>query len=92
MWAKLYAIILILHQGTSLTSWGDGASLALLGHPSSDGDTIKMFYRVDVLYWQTSDPSFPTQLVKTHCGFITRSVETDLWRWTLVVVVISVDA
>ena len=34
----------------SLTSWGEGASLALVGHPSSDGVMIKMPYRVDVLH------------------------------------------
>ena len=33
----------------SLTSWGE-ASLALVGHPSSHGVTIKMPYGVDVLY------------------------------------------
>ena len=27
--------------GPSLTSWGEGPSLALAGHPSSDGVTIK---------------------------------------------------
>ena len=30
----------------SLTSWRDGASLALVGHPSSDGVTIKIPYVV----------------------------------------------
>ena len=28
-------------MGKSLTSWGEGASLALVGHPSSDGVTKK---------------------------------------------------
>ena len=28
----------------SLTSWGEGVSLALVGNPSSDGVTIKMPY------------------------------------------------
>ena len=32
-----------------LTSWVEGASLALVGHPSSDGITIKMPYGIDVL-------------------------------------------
>ena len=32
----------------SLTSWGEGASLALAGHPSSDV-TVKIPYVVDVL-------------------------------------------
>ena len=46
-----------------------------------------MFY-VDQLH--TS--SFPIGLVKTESGFIVKSVETGLGRWTLVVAVISVDA
>ena len=37
-------------------------------------------------------PSFPIGLFKTKSGFIVRSVETGIGRWTLVVVVISVDA
>ena len=52
-------------SGASLTSWGDGASLALVGNLSSDGVTIKMPYRVDVF---------------TESGFIVRSVETGLGR------------
>ena len=38
-----------LHSGSSLTSWGEGASLALVGHPSSNGFKIKIPYGVDVL-------------------------------------------
>ena len=38
----------LVSRGTSLSSWG-GASLALVGHPSSDFVTIKMPYGVDVL-------------------------------------------
>ena len=41
---------------------------------------------------QFCTPSFPSGLVKTKSGFIIGSVETGLGRWTLVVVVISVDA
>ena len=41
--------------------------------------------------FRTQFLSFPTGLVKTESGFIVRSVETDLGRWTLVVTVISVD-
>ena len=41
---------------------------------------------------QLHTPSFPIGLVKTESGFIVRSVETGLGRWTLVVAVISVDA
>ena len=40
---------------------------------------------------QLRTPSFPIGLVKTESGFIVRSVETGLGRWTLVVAVISVD-
>ena len=41
---------------------------------------------------QLRTPSFPIGLVKTESGFIVRSVETGLGRWTLMVAVISVDA
>ena len=34
----------LVSSGASLTSWGEGASLALVGHPSSDGVMIKMPY------------------------------------------------
>ena len=37
-------------------------------------------------------PSFPTAFVKTESGFIVRSVEAGLGRWTLVASVTSVDA
>ena len=47
-----------------------------------------MFYYID----QPRTPSFSIGLVKTKSGFIVRSVETGLGRWTLVVAVISVDA
>ena len=36
--------------------------------------------------------SFPIGLIKTESGFIVRSIETGLGRWTLVVAVINVDA
>ena len=41
-----------------LNSWGEGASLALVGHPSSDGIKIKMPYGVDVLHRPASHPIF----------------------------------
>ena len=41
---------------------------------------------------QLRTPSFPIGLAKTESGFIVRSVETGLGRWTLVVAVIGVDA
>ena len=75
-----------------LTSWREGASLALVGDPSSDGIMIKMPYGVDVLQQPASHPIFSIGLVKTESGFIVGSVETGLGRWTLVVAVISVDA
>ena len=42
----------------SHTSWGEGTSLVLVGHPSSDGVTIKMPYGVDVLHQPASHPIF----------------------------------
>ena len=36
---------------------GEGASLALVGHPSSDGAIIKMPWRVDVLHWPAHWPA-----------------------------------
>ena len=38
--------------------FAEGASLALFGHPSSDGITIKMPYGVDVLHQPDSHPIF----------------------------------
>ena len=38
----------LVSSRASLTSWGEGASLALVRHTSSDGVTIKMPYGVDV--------------------------------------------
>ena len=40
----------LVNSGASLTSWGEDASLALVGHPSTDGVTLKMPYGVDVLH------------------------------------------
>ena len=49
----------LVSSGVSLTSWGKGPSLALVGHPSSDGITIKIPYGVDVLLRQpASHPIF----------------------------------
>ena len=39
----------LVYNGVSLTSWGEGASLALVVHFSSDAITIKIPYGVDVL-------------------------------------------
>ena len=38
--------------GGSVLSQGEKASLTLVGHPSSDGVTIKVPYRADVLLHQ----------------------------------------
>ena len=70
-----------MSSGVSLTSLGEGASLALVGHPSSDGIRIKIPYGVDVLLRQPAlHPSFPIGLVKTKSDFIVRPVETGLGR------------
>ena len=54
-----------------LISWGEGASLTLVGYPSSDGVTIKISYEVDVFNInQPCTPSLPTGLVKTDSDFI----------------------
>ena len=80
-----------MSSGASFTSWGEGAFLALVGHPSSDAVTIKMPYGV-VLHWPALHLFFLIGLVKTESGFIVRSAELGLGRWALVVPVISVDA
>ena len=48
----------LVSSGATLTSWGKGASLALVGNPSSDGVTIKMPYGVDALHQPASHPIF----------------------------------
>ena len=60
-----------MSSGVSLTSWEEGASLALVSNPSSDDVTIKMPYGVDVIF-------FPIGLVKTNSDVIFRSFETGL--------------
>ena len=47
-----------MSSGDSLTLWEEGASLALVGHPSSDSDTIKMPYGVDILQQPALHPIF----------------------------------
>ena len=56
-WPKYMLNLLSTNTGLvssrdSLTSWGEGASSALVGHPFSDGVTIKIPYGVDVLLYQ----------------------------------------
>ena len=45
--------------GPILTSWWEGASLALVGHPSTDGFTKKVLYRVYVSHRPAPHPIFP---------------------------------
>ena len=67
--------------GLVSTYQGEDASLALVGHPSSDGIMKKIPHGVDVLLHQpTLHPIFPIGLVKTQSDFIVTSVETDLGR------------
>ena len=80
-----------MSSGASPAWCGEGDSLVLADHPSSDGVTIKTPYSVDVLL-QSRTTSFPTGLVKTESAFVVRSIEPDLGRWSLVVAVISVYA
>ena len=48
----------LVSSGASLTSWGEGASLALVGDHSSAGVKIKMPYGVDVLHQPALHPIF----------------------------------
>ena len=49
----------LVSNGVSLTSLGEGVSLALVGHPFSYGITIKIPYGVDILLHRpTSHPIF----------------------------------
>ena len=48
----------LVSSGDILTSWGEGASLAWVGDPSSDGIMIKVHYGVDVLHRPASHPIF----------------------------------
>ena len=66
-----------MSSGASLTSWGEYASLASAGNPSSVGVMIKMSYGVYVIHRPAPHPYFPIRLVITESGFIVRSFETD---------------
>ena len=69
----------LVFSGDSFTSLGEGASLALIGQPSSDGATIKIPYGIDVLSHQPG-----LHLIFSYWSFIVnyivRSVETGLGR------------
>ena len=65
-----------MSSGVSLTSWGEGASLVLVGYPSSVGVTIVTYWINILLHQPAPHPSFPIGLVKAESDFIVRSVET----------------
>ena len=48
----------LVSSGANLTSWGEGASLVLIDHPSSDGVLIEMPYGVYALHRPASHPIF----------------------------------
>ena len=48
----------LVPSGASLTLLGEGASLAFVGHLSSDCVTRKISYGVDVLHWPALHPIF----------------------------------
>ena len=58
--------------------------MALVDHPSSDGVTIKIPYRLDILLHRPAldkkTACFPIGLVKTESDFIVRSAEIVLGR------------
>ena len=75
----------------SFISWGEGSTLALVGHPSGDNVTTEIPYEAGVLLNRiASHHIFSYWLVKIESDFIVRSDETALGR-SLVVAVVSVD-
>ena len=64
-----------MSSGATVTVWGEGASLALVGPSYNDAVTIKVSYGVNKCL---CTPSIPIGLVKTESDFIVRSVETVL--------------
>ena len=81
----------LVSSRVSLTSWGGGTSLALVGHASSDGITRKntIWGRCFITSTSVAPHLFLLDWLK-QSDFI-GSVETGLGKWTLVVAVISVD-
>ena len=66
---------------TSFTSWEEGASLALVGHPLVM--VPQQIYLLEWMFYYTDQhytPSFPLGLVKYESDFIVKSVETGLGR------------
>ena len=70
----------LVSSGASLTSRGEGASLALVGHPCSDGVTIKIPYGVDVLHRPASHPTFSYWVGQSNFVFPVGPVEF-CWLW-----------
>ena len=60
----------LVSSRVSLTSWEEGASLALVSHPSSDGITITIPYGVDVLLYRPALHPFTIGLVKTKSDLL----------------------
>ena len=58
----------LVSSSVSLTSWGEGSSLALVGYCSSDGVTIEIPNEVDILLHSPTLHLifFPIGLVKTE--------------------------
>ena len=76
-----------MSSGVNLTSWGEGASLTLVGHPSIDVVTIKIPYGVNVLSHQ---PASQPINQASKLNLILLLDQLRLVR-TLAVAVISVD-
>ena len=53
-------------SGFSLTSWGEGASLALVRHPSSNSIVTKIPFVVDVLLHQPASHIFLLRWLKLN--------------------------
>ena len=73
-----------MSSGASLTSWGEGASLALAGDPSSDGVT-KMLCGVDVLHWPVLYPHLFLlgwlNELKVYLSISNQSKLNELWSY-----------
>ena len=73
VWGKPDSIQIQFNSNSSratLTSWGEGPSLALVANPSSDSVTIKMFYGIDVSHWPASHPVFPWCWLKLNLDLL----------------------
>ena len=73
-WVKRYQNTGLVPSGVSLALWGEGACLAYVTNPSSEGVTMKIASGVN-------HPIFSTGLVKTASDFIITSIEIGLIDW-----------